>query len=300
MSDFQIVVPASTSNLGPGFDCVGLAVDRYLTLEWHDDGDGAIDATGLRPPKGFGDLLDTTLHGLGLPGGGALRVHSEIPVGRGLGSSAALRIALASLWRILAGEPLERGLLLEEVTADEGHPDNVAPALYGGLVVAVATEDGARVIPAPLSEKIAWTFAAPSAPASTDAMRAALPSKVPHGVAVRSVGRMAALLPALATGDGELLRWAMRDEIHVPYRLERITGARDAVDAALDAGAWGCTLSGAGSGLIAASPPDRRDDVLAAMGEVFRRVDQDPAAVVTLALQPASEGTRWKGSVSSA
>ena len=138
-----------------------------------------------------------------------------------------------------------------------------------------------------------WAFAAPSVPASTGEMRRALPSKVPHGVAVRAVGRMAQLLPALASGEGEAIGWAMRDELHVPYRLDRIAGVAGARDAALEAGAWGCTLSGAGSGLIAAVPPERAEGVARAMAEALRATDPNPEGVVSFTPGVAREGARW-------
>jgi len=166
MTDLHVRVPASTSNLGPGFDCLGLAVDRYLTLEWRNDGEGVVHVTGERPPPGFGDRLAPALEAgpssLGLPGGGTLRIESEIPVGRGLGSSAALRVGLHVLGDLVAERSPDRDAILRSVARDEGHPDNAAPAVMGGLVAASLSGDLVRVTPLALSTGVGWAWAAPT------------------------------------------------------------------------------------------------------------------------------------------
>lgn len=296
-STLRIRVPGSTSNLGPGFDCLGLAVDRYLTLTWSAEGDGAVHATGERPPPGFGDRLAEALsqgsRALGLPRGGSLHVHSEIPVGRGLGSSAALSVALELLRILLRDEMPDIGAVLNHVATVEGHPDNAAPSLHGGLVVTCMRSDGVAVDRLGLSRDIGWVWAAPSVPSDTVAMREALPQVVPHQAAVRNAGRLARLLPALAAGDGAALCWAMEDELHVPWRLPLIAGGEAARRAALEAGAWACTISGAGSGLIAAVPHAAAPKVVEAMAEAFRRVDPSPDLVPAYPLTPDLEGARW-------
>jgi len=294
----EVRVPASTSNLGPGYDALGLAVDRYLTLTWRSSAEPAVVATGERPPAGFGDRLRAAVRRgpteLGLPPSGRLEIHSEIPVGRGLGSSAALGVGLEMVRDLVDGRTPERGRILDVVAVAEGHPDNCAPALHGGLVACAAREGGVQVVPLPLSSRIGWAWAAPTIPADTAAMRAALPSAVPHAAAVRNGTRLAHLIPALAAGDGETLAWAMEDELHVPMRLPLIPGAAAAREAALAAGAWACTLSGAGSGLLAAAPPERTSGIAEAMADALGRVDPDPQRVPAFVLTPDPEGARWR------
>lgn len=290
---FEVRVPASTSNLGPGFDCLGLAVDRYLHLRWDETGGQGLVRSGERPPDGFGDRLAGGLGDLGLPHTGTLEIGSDIPVGRGLGSSAALAVALAALHAARRGEDIERGALLRAVAIGEGHPDNAAPAVLGGLVTATMRDGDVTAVPLPLSDRLGWAWAAPSVPASTGEMRAALPDRVPHAAAVRNTSRLALLIPALAAGDGPTLARAMEDELHVPMRLPLIRGGASARDAALEAGAWACTLSGAGSGLIAACPRAAAARVASAMAKAFRTSDPDPDRVVSFELRPDLEGARW-------
>ncbi|HKK92232.1 MAG TPA: homoserine kinase [Longimicrobiales bacterium] len=290
---FEVRVPASTSNLGPGFDCLGLAVDRYLELRWDEQGGAGLVRSGERPPDGFGDRLAGGLAALGLPDTGTLAIHSNIPVGRGLGSSAALTVALTVLDAARRGAAVERFDLLRTVAADEGHPDNAAPAVVGGLVSAMMNGAEVSAIPLPLSDSLGWAWAAPGVPASTEAMRAALPEHVDHAAAVRNAARLAQLLPALAVGDGPVLARAMQDELHVPMRLPLIPGGAAVRDAAVDAGAWACTISGAGSGMIAVSPRGAVARVVSVMADAFRAVDPDPDSVVAFELRPDLRGARW-------
>jgi len=283
---FRIRVPASTSNLGPGFDCLGLAVDRYLELTWDPARDGT-SATGVLPPAGFGNLLDRSRASLGLPERGQLGVSSEIPVGRGLGSSAALRIALAALRQHLRGGAVERTELLRSVSDEEGHPDNVAPALMGGLVAASHGPEGVDAVPLGISDQVGLAFAAPRDPLSTEEARRVLPAQVDLAVAVRTVGRMARLIPALAVGDGDGIRRGLVDEIHVPPRLRLIPGSDAVARAALDAGAWGCTISGAGSGMIALGPVARMAQVRDAMHAAFLKAEVGGPADALLDEPPA-------------
>jgi len=297
VTELHLRVPASTSNLGPGFDCLGLAVNRYLTLEWRGAGEGSVEVLGERPPTGFGDHLAAALRegprALGLPADGTLRISSGIPVGRGLGSSAALRVGLLALGDLLAGGTPDRQALLDAVAAEEGHPDNAAPALFGGLVAASMRGGAVEVTRLPLSPKVGWAWAAPTRPSSTSAMRSVLPGEVPFEVAIRNASRLAHLIPALAAGDGETLRWSMQDDLHVPVRLPLIPGGEAACSAALSTGAWACTISGAGSGLLSACPPDLAEGVAAAMGKAFRAVDPQPDEVPAFSLLPDLEGVHW-------
>lgn len=299
-------VPCSTSNLGAGFDCLGLAFDRYLDAGFRpdppsdaspEDNDDAVDRLTVRRAGTLADLdtpaaddiVVTTFlaeldrRGVSGVGGtrdgasrgrairGTLMLTSEIPVGRGLGSSGAAAVAGIALAAAACGEPLDRNRALAVAVRAEGHPDNVAPSLYGGLVAVAYTGHGPRAMLLPLSPDIAWVFAAPESTISTQRARAALPQHVPHSAAVRNTSRMAALLYGLAAGDGDALAAGFNDELHVPYRLPLIPGGKFAMEAAVQAGAWACTISGSGSGMLAACPPDRAPRVLDALVKTFRK-----------------------------
>jgi homoserine kinase len=197
-------------------------------------------------------------------------VDSEIPVARGLGSSSAALVAGARL----ADAALELGLgvhaLAELCTRIEGHPDNVAPALFGGAVLGVPGNGSLEArhwtfAPLPVHPSLAFVFVIPPFPVETAVARAILPRQVPHGVAVRAAGKAAALAHGLATGDGALLRIALDDVLHVPYRRTLVPGLAGLHEAACAEGAYGATLSGSGPTLVAITPQDIAEGVADAM-----------------------------------
>jgi homoserine kinase len=295
-------VPCSTSNLGSGFDCVGLAFDRYLDAGYEPA--ATAGAAGYEPASAAGgaggepaasgklhirrggtlaslevapadDLLVTVFlaelrrRGAG-PVGGTLFVTSEIPIGVGLGSSAAAVVAGLALAAAACGTTLDRDAALASAAVAEGHPDNAAPALLGGLVAVTYTEHSTpRALPLPLSGELGFAFAAPDVTVPTQRARAALPQHVPHSAASRNIGRVAALLYGLAHGDRTALAAGFTDELHVPYRLPLIPGAAAVVAAAAQAGAWATTISGAGSGLLAVCPTGMELRVADAMQQAF-------------------------------
>lgn len=276
----RVRVPCSTSNLGAGFDCIGLALDRYLDVEYkpgpdplrveragtlsdlpHDAGDDAI-------VRAFSEGLDA--RGIATFGG-VLRATSEIPVSRGLGSSAAATVAGLALAAAACGEPFDREAALGPAARLEGHPDNAAPALLGGLVAIADGPDGRpRAFRLPLSGRIGFAWAAPPVEIATEFARRVLPATVPHALAVRALGRVAALVRGLAEADPDLLRAGFADELHVPYRLPLVPGAAEAIAAALEAGAWAVTVSGSGSGLIGVCPTGIEEDVAERMRSALR------------------------------
>jgi homoserine kinase len=279
----RVRVPCSTSNLGAGFDCVGVALDLWLDAEaWHEGHDSLPRLARAGTLQALGDVsvaddllvrgatLACAAAGRPLPPGIAVRVTSEIPVARGLGSSAAALVAGA----LLADALLELGLGARRVAAlcatEEGHPDNVAPMVLGGAVLGVpdlagVEGDGWAFAALDMHPDIALALAVPTFGTETRAMRAALPAVLSHRDAVRAAGKSAALVRGLALADPALLAWALADVLHVPYRRALLPGYDAVCAAARQAGAWGATLSGAGSSLLALAPRAVAPQVAAAM-----------------------------------
>ena len=277
----RVRVPATSANLGAGFDCVGIAVDRWLTASVTIGGTsisirrlGTLSAVRARADQDLftrGFRAACAAGGASPTGAGAtIEATSDIPVGCGLGSSAAAIVAGA----LLADTALELGLsrsqILEIGTAIEGHPDNVAPAICGGAVLSVQTPTGLVASSLRVSPLIELLIAVPPFANSTKAARAALPHTLLHSDAVVAASRAAALVQGLATGDGALLGAALDDVLHVPFRRARIPGYDAVVAAAQSAGAFGATLSGAGSAILAIAPRERSAAVGAAMITAWR------------------------------
>jgi homoserine kinase len=296
-------VPCSTSNLGAGFDCLGLAFDRYLDAGYEPQ-PGALHVTRAGELGGLiiDDAEDVLIaafraqleqRGVRDPGGSII-VRSEIPIGRGLGSSGAAVVAGVALAAATVGEPLDRAAALAAAVRFEGHPDNAAPALYGGLVAVAFDHSMPRAMRMQLSPDVMFVFAAPDASVSTQRARAVLPQHIAHSAAVRNTGRMAALLYGLAHADADAIATGFNDELHVPYRLPLIPGATAAMESARAAGAWGTTISGSGSGMIAACPRGAEGRVLDAMTEALRRGGHGGGG---FALRPDMTGAQPRGAV---
>ncbi|PYO73888.1 MAG: hypothetical protein DMD64_05720 [Gemmatimonadetes bacterium] len=191
---------------------------------------------------------------------------------RGDGSSAAAIVAGVLLADAALELNLTRQQVVEIATAIEGHPDNVAPAVYGGAVLSVRTSTGGGLVSTSLNvaADIELLIAVPPFPSDTKAARALLPKMLPHADAVLAASRAAALVQGLATGDGALLSAALDDVLHVPFRRARIPGYDAVVAAAQNAGAFGATLSGAGSAILAIAPGQQSAAVGAAMIAAWR------------------------------
>ncbi len=279
----RVRVPATSSNLGAGFDCVGIALDRWLTatvsLETQGGGlvihrAGRLSALTVPPEE---DLLTRGFQaacaaaGRPVPSDMTIDAVSDIPVGCGLGSSAAAIVAGALLADAALGLGLARERIVAIAAEIEGHPDNVAPAVHGGAVLSVRTPSGLRTAALTVAPELVFLLVVPPFPSDTRAARAALPGVLPHAEAVLAAGRAAALVQGLATGDGELLATALNDDVlHVPYRRARIPGYDAVVAAAQAAGAHGATLSGAGSAILAIAPRERAGAVGAALLAAWR------------------------------
>lgn len=308
----RVHVPGSTSNLGAGFDCLGLAVDRTLEVVFESGGgeleirrEGTLAEVAAAPGE---DLLVRAFRdGLGSLGapepGGILHARSDIPVGKGLGSSAAALVAGRALAELATGRPVDAEAAFRAALAVEGHGDNAAPAAYGGLRAVVGEGTGVRALELALSERVGFAYAAPSAGLNTLQARRALPATVPFGTAAETVRRVTALIRGLAEGDADLLALGFADVLHAPHRMALIPGAADAAEAAAAAGAWGVTVSGAGSGLLAVGPPELAPTLARALafglrdarGSGASRSTSDapePGGVISFPLRPVRRGVR--------
>ncbi len=252
-------VPASSSNLGAGFDCVGVAVGRWLRLSARRASPGAAAAAPVTLER-IGTLATLTgpadedwlyrgfaaacrRAGHGVPPGLVLAAESEIPVARGLGSSAAAAVAGAVAASALLGLALDAYAVAALATELEGHPDNVAPAVFGGATLVVPGPDGDIVTPIVVHASITFVFAVPDFTVETKHARAVLPATLPHAQAVRAAAKSAALVQGLAHGDPRLLAAALDDVLHVPFRRSLVRGYTEVTDAARLAGAYGATLA---------------------------------------------------------
>jgi homoserine kinase len=268
----KIRVPATSANLGSGFDCVGIALGLWNTFELHiAPGQGAAvtveshgEAAATLPrdhTNTIARILFEELEGnLGRKAPGPLRIvaRNGIPCGSGLGSSSTAVLAGLLFAHALAGRPpgpdgagaLKRAVLPRAVEI-EGHGDNVAPALLGGLVVVTRSRDGRLLAhPLPFAPRRV-VVCVPDFAFLTSKSRAVLPPVLPRADAIHNIGHAILTAEALRTGDPALLADALDDRMHEPYRLPAIPGAIDARQAAEDAGAAACCLSGAGPGILA-------------------------------------------------
>lgn len=251
-------VPASSANLGPGFDTLGMALSLHAEVGAGETPAGAQPADEYHPAT-----IAFRRHG----GEGPLWVRSPIPVGRGMGFSGAVRVGglvAAHAQRHGADNEVLRAALPELLLLAaelEGHADNVAASLYGGVVAT----GGGRAVRVPLSFDPAMVMWVPSFITSTDESRTKLPSTVPMADVVFNLGRTALLVAALAAGDVGALRTATQDHLHQEIRLVAAPPSRAALEAALAAGAWASWLSGSGPTVAAMCAVDEAEELAAAM-----------------------------------
>jgi homoserine kinase len=294
----HVRVPATSANLGPGFDALGLALALHneVTFEEADGVSVSVEGEGAgRLDAGAGNVVARGVAlGFEVAGrpfrGGRLRCVNRIPLSRGLGSSAAAWVGGLLAANALLGEPLDRAALVTAAARAEGHPDNVAAAVLGGLTVSCA--DGERVVAVslPVPSEITWVVLVPEAESSTREARAVLPESLPRADAVFNVQRVSLLLAALAAGRPDLLDLAMQDRLHQPYRQRLFPWMEAVAGAGRRAGALGCVLSGAGPSVLAAVR-GRGDEVAHAMERALREAGIEGRA---LRLPVDAAGATWE------
>ncbi|MYB42678.1 MAG: homoserine kinase [Chloroflexi bacterium] len=262
-----VEVPATSANLGPGFDSLGVALDWTLRLEFRlSDEPVAPYADPIPAMAARAALLLYERAALPLPAGIEVTYQSDLPVGRGLGISAAARVGGLLAADALTGSGLDREMLLPLAVQLERHADNAVPAMFGGLRVIVETDEGAGVTQTgvELPEELQLVLLIPAFSMPTEETRRRLPERLTRNQAVHNIGRAALLLAALQARRYELLQIATEDVLHQPARATIFEPMYQIFQAARDAGAHGVYLSGGGP-TIAALATDRFEEIAGAM-----------------------------------
>lgn len=256
---FTVKVPASTSNMGPGFDTLGLALDIYNEYTFDTDTEDFVYSSNIDEdtvPWNKENLVFRAFDYLfrkerkSTP---AIKIHfdAKIPLTGGFGSSSTAIVAGLIAANKLLDSPYNKDQILRIGTQLDGHPDNVTPAILGGFVVCVYADQKLHYINLPWHEDLSFVAITPHFKLPTAKARAALPAQVNYADAVYNIGHSSLLVAALATKDTETLRAAFKDRMHQAYRANLVPGMQYVLDAGVEAGALGTMLSGAGSTLIA-------------------------------------------------
>ncbi len=290
----HVRVPATTANLGSGFDVLGLALQLYnvftLTLT-STSGWRVRVPPGLKMPGDEKNLVFRAARVLftrrgQIPPGLHLAPTIQIPLSRGLGSSSSAIVGGLLAANLLTGNTFDKDALLAMAVEIEGHPDNVTPALMGGLTLSYTQAAQHRFLRLPFPDTLTLVVAIPHFELSTAQARAVLPAQVNRGDAIFNCSRTALLVHALHSQRYDLLVTAMDDRLHQPYRAALVPGMQHAIAAGYAAGAYGVALSGAGPSLLAitATAPER---IATALQEAFT---QHGVTCTTRLLQADSSG----------
>ena len=278
----SVKVPATTANIGPGFDCLGMALPIYNTITIEETvlpGTGieinviaesaAIDELSLEHiPLDENSLVykavELLYNSIGqTPSELKINIHSNIPVARGLGSSASVIVGALIAANELLGKPADEVALLSIACEIEGHPDNITPAIVGGLVLSSQEDDGS-VIYRKLNWPNEWaiTVCVPDFELSTDIARSVLPKEVPMKDAIFNAQRLGMFVQAVNTKDSDLMKLALKDKLHQPYRMKLVPGLDKIMDNLrhIDS-VLGCVLSGAGSSILVISEKNDLDKI---------------------------------------
>lgn len=267
----SVKVPATTANLGPGFDCLGLALPIYNTITVEETimpGTGIeiniIDETNeqdiISIPTDENNIvykaIELLYNSIGqTPDELKITINTHIPIARGLGSSAAVVVGGLLAANKLLGSPADEAALLSIASEIEGHPDNVTPAIVGGFVIASLEDDGSvlyRKLPWPKDWKI--TVCIPDYELATDIARSVIPKEIPLKDAIFNLKHSAMLIEAVNTADQELMKFALNDRLHQPYREKLVPGMKEIKEALKhEENVLGCVLSGAGPSLLVIS-----------------------------------------------
>ncbi|MCA6572376.1 MAG: homoserine kinase [Pseudanabaena sp.] len=300
MTIFEVSVPATTANIGPGFDCLGAALKLYNHFEFSladlltitASGEGADkverDETNLvyQAIAKFYQHIDRPIPPI------AFHTNTMIPLSRGLGSSATAIVGGIVGANLLAGSPLDRLELLDLAIAMEGHPDNVAPAMLGGCQLMASNQAGGwEYCDLHWHESIGLVVAIPDFELSTAKAREVLPKKFSMHDAVFNASHLALLSHGIQTGNVSWLKAGLQDRLHQNYRQSLITGMAEVQAAAIAAGAYGLVISGAGPTLLSLAPMGTIEVVAQAMNHAWQAIGVN---AMTKCLAIAKDGTTFK------
>jgi len=292
-----VKVPASTANLGPGFDTLGMALSIYIWIGMRPAETTTVvrmygsELDGL--PTDESNLIVRVAHQVMKEAGYApipleVDVYSEIPLTRGLGSSASAIVGALKAANAMIGHPLSDQKLFDMATAIEKHPDNVGASLFGGIIVASWDGDKAHYVRLEPSKQLSTVVAIPRFHLETTEARSVLPLQYDRSDVVYNISRTSLLVAALCSGQLELLGTAMMDRVHQPYRAPLIPGMSELLEAATEHGAYGAALSGAGPTLIALTDAAVSPSELIAFME--KTLNEHGVEADVLELKPCAEG----------
>jgi homoserine kinase len=265
----SVKVPATSANIGPGFDCMGLALPIYnvITVEEtvlpgtgieinvlsDDEDDLALDQIPLDENSIIYKAIEVLYNSIGqTPSELKITINTGIPLTRGLGSSSSVVVGGLMAANELLGRPADEAALLSIATEIEGHPDNVTPAIVGGLVIASQEDDG-RIVYRKIDWPDEWqiTVCIPDFELSTDIARSVLPKEVPMKDAIFNVQRVGLFIEAVNNKDPELMKVALKDRLHQPYREKLVPGLAEITENLKhEENVLGCVLSGAGPSIL--------------------------------------------------
>ncbi len=292
MPTVHVSVPATTANLGPGFDCIGAALTLANRFEFtrlaDSDSDEEQDRLRIEASGEGADKITTDssnfvyqafcklFNHLGQPVPPVqIKIDADVPLSRGLGSSATAIVGGLVGANVLAGKPLDEEAIAALATEIEGHPDNVVPALLGGCRLAASTPAGSdhpwEICDLPWHDTIIPIVAIPDFELSTSEARSVLPERYSRAEAVFNTAHLGLLIRAVGTGNPAYLKAALQDKIHQPYRKQLIKGFDAVQAAALEAGAHGLVISGAGPTLLALGSDETVDAIAQAMETAWKR-----------------------------
>ncbi len=286
----SVKVPATTANLGPGFDCLGMALPIYNTITIEETvlpGTG-VEINVISDDAAVNELsiehmvldenslvykaVELLYNSIGqTPAELKINIHSNIPIARGLGSSASVIVGGLLAANELLGKPADETALLSIATEVEGHPDNITPAIVGGLVISSQEED-CSVVYRKLDWPEEWTITVciPEFELSTDISRSVLPKEVPMCDAVFNSTRMAMFVQAVHTKDAELMKLALKDKLHQPYRMKLVPGLEKIIENLRhEENVLGCVLSGAGPSVLVISHKNNVDRIHSIVKETW-------------------------------
>ncbi len=300
-----VKVPATTANIGPGFDCMGMALPIYNTITIEET---VLPGTGVQInvmsenettdelslehiPMDENSIIykavELLYNSIGqTPSELKITIHTQIPIARGLGSSASVIVGGLIAANELLGRPADEAALLSIATEVEGHPDNVTPAIVGGLTLTSSEDDGSIVY-----RKLEWpdewtlTVCIPEYELATDISRSVLPKEVPMHDAVYNAQRMGMFVHAIHTKDSKLMKLALKDRLHQPYRMKLVPGLEKIAERLKhEENVLGCVLSGAGPAILIISEKNNLDKIKAVVKDVWNDLNLK-ADIITLPVE---------------